>query len=100
MSLDRRTGKTLWQKTATEVVPHEGRQDTNTYASASPSTDGQRLYVSFGSQGIYCYDLQGNLQWKRDLGRMVTRFGWGEGSSPTLYGDSLVVNWDHEGRPS
>jgi outer membrane protein assembly factor BamB len=98
MSLDRRTGKTLWQKTATEAVPHEGRQDTNTYASASPSTDGQRLYVSFGSRGIYCYDLQGNLQWKRDLGRMVTRFGWGEGSSPTLYGDSLVVNWDHEGR--
>lgn len=98
LSLDRRTGKTRWQKTATEAVPHEGRHDTNTYASASPSTDGERLYVSLGSEGIYCYDLQGNLQWKRDLGRMVTRFGWGEGSSPTLYGDSLVVNWDHEGR--
>ena len=97
MSLDRRTGTTLWQRTAIEAVPHEGRQDTNTYASASPCTDGERLYVSFGSRGIYSYDLQGNLQWKRDLGRMVTRFGWGEGSSPTLYGDSLVVNWDHEG---
>lgn len=97
LSLDRRTGRTLWQRTATEAVPHEGRHDTNTYASASPSTDGERLYVSFGSRGIYCYDLQGNLQWKRDLGQMVTRFGWGEGTSPTLYGDSLVVNWDHEG---
>jgi outer membrane protein assembly factor BamB len=96
LSLDRRTGKLLWQRTATEAVPHEGRHDTNTYASASPSTDGVRLYVSFGSQGIYCYNLQGNLLWKRDLGRMVTRSGWGEGSSPTLYGDSLVVNWDHE----
>ena len=89
LSLDRRTGKTLWQKTATEAVPHEGRHDTNTYASASPSTDGERLYVSFGSRGIYCYDLQGNLQWKRDLGQMVTRFGWGEGLRRRLYGDSL-----------
>ncbi len=98
VALDRRTGQTLWRRTATETVPHEGRHDTNTYASASPSTDGRRLYVSFGSQGVYCYDLQGNLQWKRDLGRMVTRSGWGEGSSPTLYGDSLVINWDHEGQ--
>lgn len=98
LALDRRTGRTLWQRTATEAVPHEGRHDTNTYASGSPSTDGQRLYVFFGSEGIYCYDLQGNLLWKRDLGQMVTRFGWGEGASPALYGDSLVVNWDHEGR--
>jgi len=98
LSLDRRTGETRWQRTAIETVPHEGRHDTNSYASASPSTDGQRLYVSFGSHGIYCYDLQGNLQWKRDLGRMVTRLGWGEGASPTLYGDALVVNWDHEGQ--
>jgi outer membrane protein assembly factor BamB len=98
MSLDRRTGKTRWQRTAIETVPREGRHNTNTYASASPSTDGQRLFVSFGSQGIYCYDLQGNLQWKRDLGQMLTRLGWGEGASPTLYGDALVVNWDHEGQ--
>jgi outer membrane protein assembly factor BamB len=98
LAVDRRTGRTLWRRTATEAVPHEGRHDTNTYASGSPSTDGQRLYVFFGSQGTYCYDLQGNLLWKRDLGRMVTRFGWGEGASSTLYGDSLVVNWDHEGR--
>jgi outer membrane protein assembly factor BamB len=98
LSLDRHTGKTRWQRTATETVPHEGRHATNSYASASPSTDGQRLYVFFGSRGIYCYDLHGGLQWKRDLGQMVTRFGWGEGASPALYADSLVVNWDHEGR--
>jgi outer membrane protein assembly factor BamB len=98
LCLDRQTGRTRWQRTATEALPHEGRQDSNTYASASPSTDGERLYVSFGSRGIYCYDLQGNLQWKRDLGQMITRSGWGEGASPTLYADSLVVNWDHEGQ--
>jgi outer membrane protein assembly factor BamB len=98
LSLDRRTGRIRWQRTATETLPHEGRHATNSYASASPTTDGQRLYVSFGSHGIYCYDLQGNLQWKRELGQMITRLGWGEGASPTLYGDSLVVNWDHEGQ--
>ena len=98
LSLDRQTGKTRWQRTAIETVPHEGRHDTNTYASASPSTDGQRLYVSFGSRGVYCYDLQGNLLWRRDLGQMVTRLGWGEGSSPTPYADSLAINSDHEGR--
>jgi len=79
LSLDRRTGRSRWQRIATEVLPHEGRHDTNSYASGSPTTDGQRLYVSFGSRGIYCYDLQGNLQWKRDLGKMITRLGWGEG---------------------
>jgi outer membrane protein assembly factor BamB len=98
LCLDRTTGKIRWQRTATESLPHEGRHRTNTYASASPTTDGQRLYVSFGSRGIYCYDLQGDLQWKRDLGQMITRMGWGEGASPTLHGNSLVVNWDQEGQ--
>jgi outer membrane protein assembly factor BamB len=95
--LDRQTGGLQWQRVACEVVPHAGRHATNTYASASPTTDGRRLYVSFGSQGIFCYDLQGELIWNRDLGDMVTRFGWGEGASPVLYGNSLIVNWDHEG---
>ena len=57
--LDRETGAVRWQRVAREVVPHEGRHSTNTYASASPTTDGRRLYVSFGSQGIFCYDLDG-----------------------------------------
>lgn len=98
LSFHRETGKLCWRQTAVETVPHEGRHDTNTYASGSPSTDGRRLYASFGSQGVFCFDMQGKLLWQRDLGRMVTRFGWGEGASPTLYGDSLIVNWDHEGQ--
>jgi outer membrane protein assembly factor BamB len=95
--LNRETGDTLWRRVACDVVPHEGRHGTNTYASASPTTDGRRLYVSFGSQGLFCYDLDGNPLWDRDLGDMVTRFGWGEGASPVIHGDSLIVNWDHEG---
>lgn len=95
-SYDRQTGKVLWQKLATEQVPHEGRHETNTYAAGSPNTDGQRLYVSFGSRGLYCYTLSGDLVWQLDLGDMHTRYGWGEAVTPALAKDSLIVNWDHE----
>jgi outer membrane protein assembly factor BamB len=61
-------------------------------------TDGQRLYAYFGSRGLYCYDMDGNKLWEKDLGQMTTRNGFGEGASPALYGDTLVVNWDHEGQ--
>ena len=95
--LERATGHICWQHVATEAVPHEGHHPTNTYAAASPTTDGQRLFVSFGSQGIFCYDLDGQLLWQRDLGDMVTRYGWGEAISPVVHENRLVVNWDHEG---
>jgi outer membrane protein assembly factor BamB len=95
--VQRKTGVILWQQVAVECVPHEGRHGTNTYASCSPATDGKRLYVSFGSYGLFCYDLDGQLIWERDLGDMTTRFGWGEGASPVVHGDTLAINWDHEG---
>jgi outer membrane protein assembly factor BamB len=97
LCLDRKTGHTVWQQTAVELVPHEGHHQTGSFASSSPITDGKYLYASFGSRGIYCYDLDGNMQWQKDLGDMRTRFSFGEGSSPVLHGDTLVVNWDHEG---
>jgi outer membrane protein assembly factor BamB len=97
LSYDRKTGKERWRQVAAEQVPHEGHHDTHSYAAASPTTDGRFLYVSFGSRGVYCYDLDGKLIWKRDdLGRMQTRFGWGEGVSPVIHGDLLFVNWDQE----
>ncbi len=95
--LDRKTGKTLWQKVAKEEVPHEGHQQNNTFASASPITDGECLIAFFGSRGLHCYDLAGNLKWSKDLGHMKTRMGFGEGASPALYGNTVVVNWDDEG---
>src|SRR5262245_11269047 len=78
------------------MVPHEGHHQTHSYAAGSPTTDGQRLYVSFGSFGIFCYDLEGKLLWQRDLGRMQTRLGWGEAVTPVVHGDSLFLNWDGE----
>lgn len=100
MCLDRKSGKELWRRIACEAAPHEGRHPTNTFASASPMTDGQRLYVSFGSRGIYCFSLDGKLIWQRDLGDMNTRYGWGEGASLTAHESRVVVNWDHEDQSS
>ncbi len=97
MSLDKNTGEILWEKTVTEELPHEGHHRTGTYASGSPTTDGKHLYVTFGSRGLFCFNLQGDLKWKRDLGDMQTRMSFGEGSSPVLYENSVIINWDHEG---
>ncbi len=95
--LDRKTGKILWQKKAVETVPHEGIHSTNTYASGSPVTDGKHVYAWFGSHGLHCYDMEGNPKWQRDLGDMRTRNAFGEGGSPALHGNTIVVPFDHEG---
>ena len=94
--LDRETGKTLWQQTACEAIPHEGHHGTASFASASPVTDGTNLYVSFGSRGIYSYNVEGEFRWKYDVGRLRMRNSFGEGASPALYGDTLVINCDQE----
>jgi len=95
--LDRATGKLLWQKTARREKPHEGHHRDHGFASYSPVTDGKHIWVNFGSRGLHCFDTGGNLQWSRDLIKMETRAGFGEGSSPALAGDSVVVVLDHEG---
>jgi outer membrane protein assembly factor BamB len=98
MCLDRKTGKTLWQQTACEVVPHEGTHETGSFASASPITDGKHVYCYFGSRGLYCYDMDGKLAWqKTDFGKAKIVATFGEGTSPALFGDTLVINWDQEG---
>ena len=96
MALDRNSGEVIWEKLAREEMPHEGHHPSHGYADASPVTDGKHLWVSFGSRGIYCYDLDGNLVWEKDLGDMRTRVGFGEGASPALAGDNLIVLWDNE----
>jgi outer membrane protein assembly factor BamB len=95
---DRHDGKLLWQKTSTVAKPHQKTHETNGFASASPCTDGEHVYAHFGSRGLYCYTMNGELVWKRDdFGKMETLFGFGEGSSPTLVGDMILVPWDHRG---
>ncbi len=95
---DRADGKLKWQQTAIVATPHEETHSTNGFASASPCTDGQHVYAHFGSRGLYCYSMDGKLVWKRnDFGNMRTRNTFGEGSSPTLEGNKILVPWDHEG---
>ncbi|HEX3725970.1 MAG TPA: PQQ-binding-like beta-propeller repeat protein [Pirellulales bacterium] len=96
MSVDRRSGEVRWQQIAKEEVPHEGHHPDASFASASPTTDGKFIYVSFGSRGVFCYDLAGNPKWSRDLGKMTIFNYFGEGCSPVVHGDRLVVNWDHQ----
>ena len=97
LAYGRKDGKVLWQKVVREETPHEGTHQTNTYASASALTDGERVYAFFGSRGLYALDLKGNLKWEKDLGDMNVKMGFGEAASPALFGDRLVVQWDHEG---
>ncbi|MFL3666657.1 MAG: PQQ-binding-like beta-propeller repeat protein [Verrucomicrobiota bacterium] len=97
ISFDRNTGKENWRRVAATQVPHEGHHRDHGYASGSPVTDGEHIIVSFGSRGLYCYDMKGKLQWKKDFGDMRMRNSFGEGTSPALHGDTVVLLWDHEG---
>src|SRR5688572_2906375 len=97
LCIDRNTGKTVWQQVAKEELPHEGHHQDHGFSSYSPLTDGQLVIAYFGSRGLACYDMEGKLKWKKELGRMQTKMSFGEGSSPALHGNTVVVNWDHEG---
>jgi outer membrane protein assembly factor BamB len=98
LSFDRTTGNLLWEQTATVARPHQKTHETNGFASASPCTDGEHIYAHFGSRGLFCYTMDGKLVWKRqNFGEMNTLNNFGEGSSPTLSGDVIIVPWDHQG---
>ncbi len=100
LCLDRSTGDEVWRQTATTKLPHEGTHNDNDFASASPTTDGERLYCWFGSAGLYCYDLGGNPLWERTLGEARVGSSLGEGCSPVLYEDKIVIVRDHNAQSS
>ncbi len=98
LALDRKTGKTVWERTAREEPPHEGaHQQFGTYASSSAVTDGEIIVASFESRGIYAYDMNGKPLWSVDLGDKRMRNEFGEGSTPALHKDKVFVVWDHQG---
>ena len=80
-------------------MPHEGFHNTyGSFASNSPVTDGKHVYAFFGSRGMYCYDMKGNLVWQKDYGvQMRMRMAFGEGMAPVISGDRLILVFDHEG---
>ena len=99
LCLDRKTGKILWQRTAKTATPHEGYHGQyGSFASNSPVTDGKHVYAFFGSRGMYCYDMAGNLVWQKDYGiQMKMRMSFGEGMAPVISGDRLILVFDYEG---
>lgn len=99
VAIDRESGQERWRRIAREAVPHEGFHRTlSSFSNMSPVTDGTLVFVSFGTQGLFAYDFDGELLWQQDFKvqmKMFNRFG--EASSPALWGDTLVLSFDHDG---
>ncbi len=95
--MERATGRTVWQRTATTATPHEGyHRSYGSFASNSPVTDGARVYAFFGSRGLFVYSIDGDLLWQKDFGvKLRMDNGWGEGTAPTLHDDRLILHFDH-----
>jgi outer membrane protein assembly factor BamB len=98
IAIDRNSGKTLWQQTATTATPHEGyHRIYGSFASNNPATDGQRVYAFFGSRGLYAYDFNGKQVWKKDFGQqMKMRLQFGEGAAVVLHDGKLITVFDHQ----
>jgi outer membrane protein assembly factor BamB len=99
-AIDKHTGRIAWERVAFEGPPVDTRHIKSTYASATPATDGRSVVVSFGSQGIYAYDISGRLRWKVDLGHTklgaydIPSFEWGPASSPIIFEDLVILQVD------
>jgi outer membrane protein assembly factor BamB len=95
LAIDAKTGKIAWERTAYDGVMFDDRHRKNTYASSTMVTDGERVYASFESAGLYVYDVKGNLAWKKDLGTII-KAGLGPGTSPILYKNLVILQCDQE----
>jgi outer membrane protein assembly factor BamB len=95
LCLDRETGKILWEKTAYEGSVYDNRHRKNTFASATPVTDGKYVWTFFDAEGIYCYDFDGKLVWKSSVGKFG-KMGMGNGMSPVLYDNLVILQCDQE----
>lgn len=99
-ALDKRTGKILWERIASEGIPKVKRHPKSTHADSTPVTDGKYLVVLFGSEGLYAYDFKGKLLWKQDVGVLDAGwfydpdYQWEYGSSPIIYKDLVIIQAD------
>ena len=103
LSLDKRSGEILWQRSAHQGVPKIRRHTKASHANSSPVTDGAHVVAFFGSEGLYTYDLDGNLKWKKDFGVLNSAFyrapgaQWGFASSPVIHDGNVIVQCDVTG---
>lgn len=99
--VDRTTGKILWDKSVPAEMPEDpfgGYLTEHGYASSTPVTDGERVYVFFGKSGALAFDLEGKQLWQVNLGKLSNNRRWGSGASPVLYKDMVIVNAAGESR--
>lgn len=94
--IDLNSGQKLWEAVSFEGNPRIKKHSGSTYACETPVTDGDKIYAYYGMVGVYCYDLNGNLIWSKDLGAYETANSWGTGSSPVLFDNKLYVLVDNE----
>jgi outer membrane protein assembly factor BamB len=99
-SIDKKTGKIIWERLAHEGVPIEKRHIKSTYANSTPATDGRIVVSWFGSEGVYAYDFKGRLLWKVDIGKIdlgaydIPTYEWGPASSPIIWNNLVILQVD------
>jgi outer membrane protein assembly factor BamB len=96
LCLDLETGRELWRQEAHRGTPPNQLHVKNTYASETPVTDGERVYVYFSNVGLFCYDLEGRKLWATNWPPVKTRYGWGAAASPALHQGRLFIVNDNE----
>ncbi len=97
--LDRATGKVLWNKAVAAELPEDsysGFLTEHGYASSTPATDGERVYVFFGKTGVLAFDFAGQELWRTNVGKESGNRRWGSGASLLLHGDKVIVNASEE----
>jgi outer membrane protein assembly factor BamB len=94
--IDFATGKIRWSKELRNAAPPAPRHLKNSYASETPVTDGERVYVYFGGVGLFVFDMKGTAVWSKPMDPFKTRYGWGTGASPVLYKDRLYIVNDND----
>ena len=104
LALDKKSGEVVWQRDAATAVPRTTRHTKSSQANSSPATDGTYVVVVFPTAGLFCYDFEGHLKWKKDLGALDAgwfydpSYQWGFASSPVIYDDLVILQADvHEG---
>src|SRR5262249_49831386 len=102
LCFDKKSGKRIWEQIVRTAKPAATRHEKATHANTTLATDGQRLVGFFGSEGLYCLDVNGRLLWSKDLGVInISKYGigWGYGSSPGLYQDRIALLCDDPDHP-
>ena len=100
LCIDKNTGKTLWERTSCRGIPEQKRHPKSSHANSSAATDGKYVAVFFGSEGLYCYDMEGNLLWQKDFGVLKSVFfrvesaEWEFASSPIIHDGVVIVQCD------